>query len=200
MLSGLKAWMLAAVAGAGAVSALPSASTAVRSPMVCSRGPSEQWFNATVTLPRTVEQGATYTVRIDGVPSGKIAHFGLYNIHDMATDYAVPAGAKFVAGSARVVAGTGTANVVTGARVWNEGGLIRSVLTDHVPSGSSYTPPSIEFQLEAAAPVGASLALRFVEYRVTANAIFVGDVATTCNPVLKSSPLGTTLVTAPPSP
>jgi hypothetical protein len=28
-----------------------------------------------------------------------------------------------------------------GTRVWYEDGLIRSVLTDRVPSGSSYTPP-----------------------------------------------------------
>jgi hypothetical protein len=35
---------------------------------------------------------------------------------------------------------------------------------------------------------------------VTANAIVVGDVVTTCEPVPKLYPLGATLVTAPASP
>ncbi len=87
---------------------------AVRAPTLCSRGPSEQAFTAMITLPHAAEQGATYTVRIDALPSGRIAHFGLNHIHDMATDYVVPSGAKYVPGSARIVLETGTPNVVAG--------------------------------------------------------------------------------------
>jgi hypothetical protein len=199
MLSGLIAWIWAPLGGALAAS-VTSPAVAVKAPMVCSQGPSEQSFTAMVTLPRAAEQGATYAVRIDALPSGKIAHFGLNHIRDMATDYAVPSGAKYVAGSARIVPDTGKPNVTAGARVWYEDGLIRAILTDHVSSGSSYTPPSIEFRLQAVAPIGVSLALRLAHYRVTANAIVVGDVVTTCEPVPKLYPLGATLVTAPASP
>ena len=75
-------------------------------PMVCSRGPSGQRFDAIVTLPATVAEGSAYAIRIDGVPSGRVSHAGLNYIHDMSTDYVVPAGATYVAGSARVIPGT----------------------------------------------------------------------------------------------
>jgi hypothetical protein len=106
-------------------------------------------------------------------------------------------GTTYVAGSARLVPGTGTANVTAFARVWHEAGLIRMLLAGRVVSGSSYIPPSIEFQLVASAPDGSSLALAFWEYRVTAHAFFVGDVRTTCEPTAKPYTLGTTFVTAP---
>jgi hypothetical protein len=181
----------------GAASAELAAGTAVRAPMACSRGPSDQAFVATVTLPRTAAQASIYSVRIDGVPSGKISHFGLNHIKNMATDYVLPAGATYVPGSARIVPGTGTANVLAGARVTYEAGMIRVVLPGRVPSGSAYTPPSIEFQLQASAPAGAALPIEFSGYRVTANAFLVGDVQTICEPIPKLYAIGTTLVTAP---
>jgi hypothetical protein len=145
-----------------------------------------------------VARGATYTVRIDAVPSGEISHFGLNYIHDMRTDYLVPRGAVYVAGSARIIPGTGTANVAGSARVWLQDGVIRMLLPGHVASGSSYTPPSIEFQLEASAPAGTALPLSFLEYRVTANAIVVGDLETICEPTPRPYTIGTTLITASP--
>jgi hypothetical protein len=196
---------LLAVAAAGATAGAtttPPVATTVRAPMVCSRGPGGKQFSVALTLPRTAEQSSTYTVRIDGVPSGEISAFGLNHIRDMATDYTIPPGATYVPGSARVIPGTGTPNVATGARVWYEPGLIKMALPGRVESGSSYTPPAIEFQLAASAPAGASLPLDFFEYRVTANAIIVGDVLTVCKPTPKPYPLGATLVTpkAPPPP
>ena len=176
-----------------------STTTPTSAPMTCSQGPKAQRFAVALTLPRDVEQGSTYSVRIDGVPSGTIAHFGLNYVHDMATDYVVPAGATYVAGSARIVPGTGTPNVAAGARVWQQAELIRMVLPGQVASGSSYTPPSIEFQLKATAPAGASLALRFLEYRVAANAFLVGEVQTSCEPTPKPYTLGATRVIAPTS-
>lgn len=173
--------------------------TAVHAPMVCSRDSSEHWFTATVTAPRTVDRATRYTVRIDGVPSGKIAAFGLNNVHDMTTEYAVPPGAKYVMGSARIVPDTGTPNVLAGARAAFEGGVVRMILGAKIPSGSGYTPPSLEFQLEAAAPAGASLPLVLLGYHVTANAIIVGDIISTCDPVPKPLTLTTTTVTEPPA-
>jgi hypothetical protein len=201
MLSGAKACLGAVFATAtalgttGAVSTLP-AGTAVRAPMVCSRGPGDQAFVASVTVPPTAAHSSRYTIRIDGFQSDKIAHFGLNYIHDMTTDYALPPGATYVSGSARFVPGTGTPSVVAGAQIAYENGLIRMTLPAHVRSGSSYTPPSLEFQLEASAPPGASLPLAFARYRVTANAFLVGDVSATCEPVPKRYTLATTLVTA----
>jgi hypothetical protein len=188
-------WVALALGATVPAAAAPLASTAVKAPMTCSRGPNI-FFIAAVAVPRTAEQGSIYTIRIDGVPSGKIEHFGLHHIHDMVSDYAIPPGAKYVPGSARVIPDTGTPNVSGGARVSYEAGVIRSVLTDTIPAGGSYTPPAIEFQLEAAAPAGASLTLQLLGYRVTANAVILGDVLATCEPVPKQYALGTTIVTA----
>jgi hypothetical protein len=190
----------AALAASIALTTSLSAGTVTRAPMVCSRGPGNQSFAAILTFPHSAARGSTYAVRIDGVPSGEISHFGLNYIHDMMTDYLVPRGATYVAGSARIVPGTGTANVATTARVWQQDGLIRMLLPGRVVSGSSYVPPSIEFQLEASAPAGTPLALAFVAYRVTANALLVGDVLTTCQPTPTPFPLAATLVSEPPDP
>jgi len=184
--------------GTGATVAALPAGTAVRAPMVCSRGPGDQKFVATVTAPPTATQSSIYAIRIDGVESEKIAHFGLNYIHDMTTEYALPPGATYVPGSARFIPGTGTPSVAASARVSYENGLIRMTLPSHVPSGSRYTPPSIEFYLQALAPPGASLPLAFAQYRVIANAFLVGDVSAICESVPKRYTLATTLVTTPP--
>jgi hypothetical protein len=191
MLSRALACFGAAAAAGAAV--LPSG--VVRAPMVCSHGSSGAVFTAGVHVPASVARAATYTAHIDGVPSDKISHFGLRYIHDMETDFAIPAGTAYVQGSARIVPGTGTANVARGATVTYAGGVVRLVLPAEVASGSSYTPPSIEFELQALAPAGASLPLAFAEYRVTANAIIVGDVHTVCESVPKRVTIGTTSVT-----
>jgi len=188
------AWTAIAAAVVWAASA--SAATAVRAPINCTRGPSGQHFDALVTIPRTAAEKATYTVRIDGVSSGIIEHTGLNYIHDMASDYPLPAGASYVAGSAHIVQGTGSANVSAGATVSQEGGVIRLVMPGHVDSGTSYTPPSIEFQLTVTGKAGDSLPISFSEYRVTANAVLVGNLATKCTPSPSPYPLGATTVVA----
>jgi hypothetical protein len=188
--------MGAVVATSVATTTMLAAGNSVTAPMVCSAGPTHQTFVATLTFPRSAAEGSTFTVRIDGLPSGPISSFGLNFIHDMETDYLVPAGATYVGGSAQLVPGTGTPNVTAGARVWYEAGLIKVALPGRVTSGSSYTPPSIEFQLRAAAAAGATLTFGFLEYRVAANAIVVGDVHATCKPTPRPYPLGTTQVTA----
>ena len=198
----LVAVIASGVATAALAAAPPAMSTAVVAPMVCSKGPGGKTFSVAVLLPPTVAQASTYDVRLDGVPTGKISGFGLNYTHDISVDYLVPAGATFVEGSARIVPGTGTPNVSEGARVWHEGGLIRMVMPGRVDSGTGYTSPSIAFQLTAKAPPGTSIPIAFSQYRVTANAIVVGDVNATCEPTPKPYTLGTTLVTAaaPPAP
>ncbi len=185
----------AILAASVATTTTVAAAVSVRAPLVCSRGPSAQQFDVLLTFPRTAPEASTYSIRIDGVDSGKISHTGLNFIHDMSTDYVLPSGATYVAGSARIVPKTGTANVAAGARVWHEAGKIRVVLPGRVESGSSYTPPSIEFRLAVTAPVGTSLVLKLLEYRVTANAFLVGDLLTTCDPTPKPYTLATTFVT-----
>ena len=112
----------------------------------------------------------------------------------MATDYLLPAGAQYVQGSAHFVPGTGTANVLEGARVWQEGGMLRVVLPARVENGSRYTPPSVEFQLRVVAARGSRLSLRLAQVRVLANALLLGDQRTECNPNPRSYVLATTLV------
>jgi hypothetical protein len=161
------------------------ASFSVKAPLVCSRGPSGTSFGVTVTMPASMPTGSVFTVRIDALPSGTISHVGLNYIYGMTTEYLVPAGTSYVEGSARVVPDTGTANVRPGARVWHDAGGVHMMLPSHVANGTSYTPPSLEFAAKIDAPAGTDVALKFVQYQVMANAIFVGDLRTTCDPTPK---------------
>lgn len=185
------AWIVASLSAPTSV----GAESIVRGPLDCSRGPDGQSFATLVTAPSTQPEGSTYTVRLGGLPSGEIKHTGLYYIHDMATDYLLPAGAAYVPGSAHFVPNTGTANVLPAARVWQESGLLRVVLPAHVVNGSGYTPPSVEFQLRVTAAVGAQLPLRLARVRVDAKVFLLGDLRTDCNPDPKSSVLAMTRVT-----
>ena len=151
-------------------------------PLVCSRGARDGQFRSMITMPRSAATGATFTVRIDSQSSGKVSHGGLEYLHDMTTDYLIPEGTAYVDGTAHIVAKTGTANVQPGARVWQEGGTIHYVLPAHVTNNSSYTPPSIQFELKVDASHGSKLALKLAHYEVKAHAIIVGDVTTTCDP------------------
>ena len=181
------------------VTALSTASpfaAPARAPLVCSRGPSAQWFNAVVTMPASWPAGSTFAVRIDSVPSGTISHMGLNYIHDMTTDYFVPTGTRYVTGSARLVPGTGTPNVCEGARAWGDAAGIHLRLPGRVENGSSYTPPSLEFQVEIGAPAGALVELRFRRYQVTANVFLLGDLHTTCAPNPNPYTIGVTHVEA----
>jgi len=171
--------------------------THVKAPMVCSRGPDGQTFQARVTLPTTATQGSTYAVRIESFPSATISSTGLNYLHGMLTDYLLPAGVSYVPESAHVVADTGTANVNAGARAWAEQGFVRLLLTGHAENGSSYTPPSLEFQVKVTAPAGSSLPIRFVRHRVEANVFLIGDVSVVCTPQGGPLALGATTVTAP---
>jgi hypothetical protein len=174
--------------------AMAAAPTKVKAPLVCTRGDSDQSMNALLTMPASAAVGSKFTVRIDGVNSGKISHTGLNYIFDMMTDYVVPDGAKVVDGSVRIVPETGTTNVRTGAKAWNDKSGIHTYLPSHVADGSDFTPPSLEFQLEVTGTVGATMALKLAQYRVTANAFVVGDVHTTCDPNPKPYTLGSTVI------
>lgn len=176
-----------------------AASTAVQVPIECTRGPSGQIHRVSITTPAEVPSGGKFSVRIDGSSSGVIKHTGLNYIRDMTVEYLVPSGVTYVPGSLKLVPNTGTANVSSTARVVKVGNVLRLVMPGHVENGSSYTPPSFELELQAASPVGSKLPIRFSQYLVTANAIFVGDVDTTCTPK-QSNTLGTTTVVAAPSP
>ena len=163
--------------------------------LVCSQGPSGQRFNAEVTAPDRVAAGAVYTVRIDGVSSGKISHFGLNYLHDMTVEYLLPPGAAYVEGSARILPGTGTANVLVTPRLTQRAGVVSMVLPGHVDEGTSYTPPSIELQFRAIGAPGSSQQVSLRQFRLTANAIVVGDVAVSCAPAVGPYPIASTLIT-----
>lgn len=131
---------------------------------------------------------------------GEVSHFGLNYIHDQGVDYAEPAGAHYVEGSAHFVPDTGTANVRAGARVWHDGSGLHTLLPGRVPNGNSFVSPTLEFQLDITATPGKAVALELDRYRVTANAFLVGDLRTTCVPTPRPYAVITTLVTAEPSP
>jgi hypothetical protein len=192
-------WSLAAalLAGGLLLSALPAMAGSVTIPLTCSRGPSGQHYEVTVTAPSSVPAGGTYWVQIDGVSSGKISQTGLNFIFDMSYDYLIPAGAAYVDGSAQIVANTGSSNVQANAAVSQRGGVVTMILHGHVDNDTRYTPPSMRFQLKATGAAGAALAVKFDQYRVTANAIVVGDVKASCDPSPKPFTVGTTTITAP---
>jgi hypothetical protein len=195
VLGGLVAGALVLVAAVAV-----AAPVAVRAPMVCSRGPGGTMFTAIVSVPPSSAAGATYTARIESISSGKIQHGGLNYIHDMETDYLLPAGTSYVEGSAHVVAGTGSPNARAGARVWHQGGTIHYVLPAHIANGSSYTPPTIEFEVRIAPSAVGALPLKFSHYEVKANAIIIGDLVTRCEPDPKPYTIAVTRVDPPPSP
>lgn len=195
----MKALSVAATSAALAWTTLPEAATAVSVPLSCDQGPSGQHADLLVTVPSSVPEGGTFTVRIDGRNSGKISHMGLRYIHDMTTEVLLPSGAGYVDGSARIVPKTGSPNVRPGASVTRQGNAITLVLPAHVEDGSDYTPPSFEFELRATAAAGAKIVQRFSQYRVTAKAIIVGDVHTVCDSVPKPYAIGSTTVTSSPA-
>jgi hypothetical protein len=185
----------------GAALALATAADAapqrVRLPLACSRGSGEAWFDAVVTMPSSAAPGATCEVRIDSVPSGRVQHAGLRHIHDMRTDYALPAGVTVLPGSVRVVPDTGTPDVRVGARAWSDAAGVHLLLPASVQNGSAYTPPSVAFAVRVDAPEGAVLPVSFAHYEVTANVFLLGDLHTACEPTTRPAVLGTLRVERP---
>jgi hypothetical protein len=176
--------------------AAPAAAEHGTLPLLCSKGPSGTLFQFDVTIPSRAEAGSTYEIRIDGVNSRKVSHFGLNYLHDMTVEYILTPGASYVEGSAQFVAGTGTANVLVGRRVTYHGGVLTIVLPGKVENGTDYTPPSVRLRLVASGSPGDWAWVAFKQYRLTANAFLVGDVAVSCDPTPKPYPVGTTLITA----
>jgi len=193
----LARWAVALGAGGLATMAMPAAAERVTLSLVCSRGPSDQRFDVKVTVPPRVEAGAIYAVRIDVANSGKISHLGLNYLHDITVDYVLPAGTEYVPGSAHLVGGTGTANVLAGARLSHRASILSLSLPGRVDNGADFTPPSIALSLKAIGAPGSSAAVGFGQYRLKTNAVVVGDLAVSCDPTSKPYPIGTTLITAP---
>jgi hypothetical protein len=191
-------WAASAIGFAGlAVIASPAAAEHGALALLCSKGPGGARFEFDVTIPSRAEAGSTYEIRIDGVSSRKISHFGLNYLHDMTVEYVLPAGASYVEGSAQFVAGTGTANVLVGRRLTYRRGVLTMLLPGKVENGTDYTPPSVRLQLRAIGAPGDWAWVSFRQYRLTANALLVGDVAVSCDPIPNPYPVGTTLITAP---
>lgn len=167
-------------------------------PLTCSRGPSGQEHSVAVTVPASVSPGSRYKVRVDGVDTGKIAHTGLNYIFDIWSEWPIPHDTRYVEGSAHIVPDTGSPNVRPGARVVYGAGTVNLVLPAHVENGTSYTPPSFEFELEVASTEVAAITQRFAAYHVTANAFLIGNVHTSCEPTPKPFPIAVTRVESAP--
>ena len=173
-----------------------AATKRLKVPLTCSKG-GDQTHQLDVAAPDRAAQGTKYTVRIDGSTSGKVEHTGLNYIHDMEEEYVVPAGTKYVEGSGKIVPNTGTPNVAKTARLFHEKGVVHFLLPARVEAGDSYTPPSLEFQLEISAAPGNELPLKLLRYSVVANAVVVGDTKAVCDPKPSPFPLVTTTVIKP---
>jgi hypothetical protein len=165
-------------------------------PLVCTGGPNGQRFHVGVSVPKEVESGAVYTIRIDGEGSGKISHFGLNYLHDLTVEYVLPSGTSYVDGSAEIVPSTGTANVLADARVSYRNGVITMHLPGRVENGSAYTPPSVAFSVRTTGEVGSWAVLGLSRFSLKANAVVVGDVLVSCEPSPRPYPIGKTLIGA----
>ena len=148
-----------------------------------------------VTVPASVAPGSRYRVRVDGVDTGKISHFGLSYIFDMESQWPIPPGTEYVDGSAHIVPGTGSANVRPGARV-----VVREREASTWFSRRTSTTASairrrrFEFDLAVVSAEGAAITQRFAGYSVSVHAAIVGDLRTTCEPTPKAFPVAVTRV------
>ena len=200
-MGGMRLRSLAAAVPLAALVALavPSpteAAGAKQIPLKCSKGPSGQHYDVSPQVPAQVAEGATFSARFDGVDSGTISQTGLNHVKDMTYVFGIPDGTRYVEGSARVVPGTGSANVREGAKVSASGGAVFLTLGAHVDNGQSYTPPSLELKLVATGKAGDAISFPFRQYQVTANAVIIGDLRATCDPVPKPYVVATTKVVA----
>jgi hypothetical protein len=114
----------------------------------------------------------------------------------MSVDYVLPAGVAYVEGSARLVPGTGTPNVLEGARVFRRGGIVTMILPGRVANGTDYTPPSFSVKVRATGSPSEAAVVAFNRYELKANAFLVGEIAVTCDPTPKPYPVGATMITA----
>lgn len=181
----------ALLAASALVAAAPADAGSMSIPLVCTKGPDGQSYQIAPQVPASAQAGSTYWVQIDGVSSGKISQTGLNYIFDMSYDYLLPSGARYVDGSAQIVAGTGSENARKGAKITHRNGIVTMTLPAHVDEGSAYTPPSFKLQLTAGAG-GSAAKIAFKQYRVTANAFIVGDVHASCDPTPSPFTVGTT--------
>jgi hypothetical protein len=173
----------------------PEAATKTSAPVSCTRGTSAV-FEINAVVPETASEGATYVVRVEGTPSGKISQTGLNSLRDITFEYGLPSGATYVDGSARIVPGTGSDNVRDSARVSMSGAMLTLTLPARVPNGGSYQPPTIEVKLKASSPPSTVLPVTFSRYRVRANVVLLGDIDATCVPTRPPATVGATRVVA----
>lgn len=188
------------LAGAGATTlvavALPlGAADVVGVPITCSKGGADTLRLAPV-LPATVAPGTTFTVRLDGVDTRIKWQLGLNHLRAMTWDFGLPAGAKLVDGSLRIVPETGSANLRPGASVSARGNVVTLSAPAKLESPDGYRFPSVEMKLETTASAGSTLAWTFRHYEVTANALLLGDLLVTCDPTPRPYTVATTRVVA----
>lgn len=156
----------------------------------CSHG-EDQLLVAKVTMPTSHHANKPFVVRIESMPSGKITHMGLHYIFNMATDYVLPPDLKYVAGSAKFVPGTGSANVRADAKIWHDHAGIHTMLPTRIEAGDGYTPPTVEFKVRIHGMPENPLGVELAHYSVSANVSVVGDMDTHCEPIQKPGVLAT---------
>lgn len=190
-------FLLALCASGGAAYA-QAQTTTVHPPMVCSRGPGGQHFDATITMPRTAAAGSTITVRIDGVPAPPTSHLGLFHLYNFLTDFRVSEGGRLVEGSVRLVPDSGSPNMRPGARASREGAsTVRLTVPAQIPNGHGFNPPSVEFSVALDGAPGAEVRVLFVRHQLGARVFLLGDIVTTCDPRPGPAVLGSVRITAP---
>lgn len=183
--------LLAAIAVTAVLGVADGGPSAHRIPLECSRGKKHQIYEAAVAFAPQTQLGSRFTVRIDGASSGKLQNKGLKYIFDMTTDFRLAGPASIIAGSPRILPDTGSANVREGARIWSDSREIHLQLPAHVEKGDAYTPPSIEFDVDASGAKGAEFEIQFDRYWLRVRAVLLGELKTVCNPTPRPYTLAT---------
>jgi hypothetical protein len=192
-----------------------SAGAAVVSQTVnCGIGGS-QTITLDATAPASVTQGEAFTVVLAPTGSGTASGAEIKNI---VTNFTIPAGATYVAGSAALSGGSSN---LGNKSVTVSGGNIAVSTPGPIANGASFTAPTLTFQLRATGTVGTVLRMRIKasggytltaagsfnvscdaspQTNLTSTSIAAAPTTTTSSTTTTSTPGGSSTTTTAPAP
>jgi hypothetical protein len=166
----------------------PAGAATVSQTLNCGIG-GNQTVGLITTAPATVPAGGTFEVVLAPNGSGKADGAEIKN---MTTTFQAPTGSSIVAGSASTSGGSGPIGTVT-TTISGQNISIRT--SGPVPNGSSFTPPTLKFKLQATGAAGTVLRTTFRQnagYTLTA----AGSFNVSCNANTPLTTLTTTTIEA----
>jgi hypothetical protein len=168
----------------------PADAAIVQNRMDCGIGGSQTFFGD-LDAPATVARGDEFTVTFAAAGPGKADGAEIKN---MKTTFTAPTGSSLVAGSAEVVAGTGS-GTIGAASASISGSTVTLTVPGPIANGASFENPTMRFRLRATGVVGTVLSVRLRQnaaYTLTA----AGSFGVTCDATTPLTALTTTTIQA----